>query len=363
MRVKRPDDAPASVSTKTKRRARLAPLHEAVLERQRQETASRSRKHKSRNRTQAASQRSPDIRETVDRYIQSLIKVYEMTDPAKGETSEKDKLELARQAISIWWYLYGELLLWAQSHITGYEFGKSNPDVMEYLSKRLGHEINADSHALEYIGLGWSLNQVNDDDPVMDDVNAAIDKFKVSLGESEIRKIIRELLTSLSGNSSFWRFELQSALFALNIGQVDDLLKPDPIRRQGDALELFYCKLMALPHVHFQMGKGLKKYRALQLVADELGQSTETLRSWEKFILHDDDSAVELECASMVGELESEFDKRSSDELIKLYGARYYRHRADVEWARHTLRLIRSTPLKDIRDGLRRARSARQPGT
>ncbi len=322
------------------------------------------RKQKPRNRNiRAASQRWPDIRAHIDRYIQSLIKLYEETDPVKGEASEEDKLERARQAISIWWYLYGELLLWAQSQMAGYEFGRSNPNFMENLSKALGHEITVDSHALEYIGLGWSWNRVNYDDPMMEKVEAVMEKFKASMDERAIRSLIRELLTSRSANSSFWRFELQSALFALNIGHVDEIFKPEPIRRQGDPLQLFFCKLMALRHVYFHIGKGLKKYRALQMVADELGQSAETLRSWEKLISSDDDLMMELEWSSLAGELESDLDKHSVPELIKLYGAQYYRHTADIEYAVQALKLIRSTPLKEIRDDLRSGRKAKQSGT
>jgi hypothetical protein len=319
---------------------------------------------KARNRNvQAASQRWPEIREHIDQYIQSLIELYEETDPARGDASEEDKLERARQAISIWWYLYGELLLWAQSQIAGYEFGRSNPDFMENLSKILGYEITADSHVLEYIGLGWSLNRVNSADPMMEKVEAKLEEFKAQMDVRAIRSLIRELLDSRSANSSFWRFELRSALFALNIGHVDEILKPEPIRRQGDPLQLFYCKLMALRHVYFHIGKGLKKIRALQLVADELGQSTETLRSWEKFMSHDEDLIVELDWSRLAGELESDLDKHSVQELIKLYGARYNRHTADVEWAATALKLIRSTPLKQIRDDLRRGRIAKRSGS
>jgi hypothetical protein len=142
-----------------------------------------------------------------------------MTDPGRGPASEEDKLENARRAIDIWWYLFGELLLWAQSHIAGYEFGRSNPDFMEKLSKMFGHEITVDSHILEYIGLGFSLNRVNYDDPMMQQVEGAIEKSDADMDEAATRNLIRELLMSRSANSSFWRSELQSALYALNLAK------------------------------------------------------------------------------------------------------------------------------------------------
>jgi len=57
----------------------------------------------------AGSQRRPDILGYCEQYIKDLAHLYEKTDPALGEPSEQGKLEAARQAISIWWYLWGEL--------------------------------------------------------------------------------------------------------------------------------------------------------------------------------------------------------------------------------------------------------------
>jgi hypothetical protein len=117
------------------------------------------------------------------------------------------------------------------------------------------------------------------------------------LDSGAMRFPIRELLSSTSANSSFLRLKLQSALYALNLGQLQSLTRPAPTRRHGSALRVLIWKVMALRRVYFQIGKGPKKYRALQLVADEIGQSAETLRSWEKFISGDDDLAVALTTA------------------------------------------------------------------
>ena len=287
-----------------------------------------------------------------------------MTDPAKGAASEDDKLEYARQAISIWWYLFGELMLWAQSHLAGYEIGRSNPRLMHKLAKTFGREIDVDSHILEYIGLGFSWNRVNYDDPTMEKVEEAMEKNKVEMDDSAIRYLIRELLVSRSANSSFWRFPLKDSLFALNLGHVEDIVRPEPIRRQGNPVQLLNCKMMALRHVHYHIGRGLKKYRALQLVGDELGQSPETLRSWEKSIAGDDDFMMDLVGAKLAGELETEIDNNSLKDLIEKHGAQYHRHSSDIEYAKYILESIRSSPLKRIRDGLRynRSRKAKKSG-
>jgi hypothetical protein len=322
------------------------------------------RRQKSRNRNaRPASQRRPDIRAYVDHYIQSLIDLYEGTDPAKGEASEEDKLERARQAISIWWHLFGELLLWAQSHLAGYEIGRANSQSMEKLAKILGHEISVDSHVLEYIGFLFSANRVNYDDPMADKVERWREKHDVELDTASLRYLIRELLMSRSATSSFWRLELQAGLYALNLGHVEEIFEPESTRRQGNPIQLLRWKVRALQHVYFHLGKGLRKYRALHLVADGLGQSVETLRSWEKFISGDDDLRIEVRSAKLAGELESELDKHSISELIKSYGAEYHRHTADLEYAKQILGFIRSTPLKEIRDGLRSGRMVKQSGS
>jgi hypothetical protein len=48
------------------------------------------------------------------------------------------------------------------------KFSRPNPEFKEKLSKMLGYELTPDSHALEYIGLGYSWNRVNYDDPMME---------------------------------------------------------------------------------------------------------------------------------------------------------------------------------------------------
>ncbi len=216
----------------------------------------------------AGSQRRPDILRYCEQYIESLVRLYEMTDPARGEISEEGKLEAARQAISIWWYLWGELLLWAQSHLAGYEMLKSHPELRERIEKRLGTSLTVDSHAVEYVGVYFSWNHVDDSDPMLTAIHEIMEEeFGLTMSDPPLRPIIRELLVSRSANSSFWRFPLRHALFALHFGEVDDLVRPSEIRRQGSPVALYHWKLMALSHVHFLMGKGLKKYKALDNVA------------------------------------------------------------------------------------------------
>lgn len=298
------------------------------------------------------SQRRPDIRSHIQPFVTRLVEVYEKTDPCLGSESEKDKLEKARWAISQWWSLFGELLLWAQSQLAGYEYARSNPKFMEELSKTFGEEITTDFHVLEYIGLLFSWNCVNHNDAIMKHVEDAVKEYGVpEMDFVAARGLIQELLTGLSVNSSFWRFPLRHALYASNLGYLDALLRPAAGRRQGNPVELLRWKVITLQHVYFHIGTGLKKYRALQLVADGLGQSTETLRSWEKSLLSDDKLMRQLEWARLAGALESD-DKHTISESDPI----------NIEYAKDILRRVRRTPLSKIRDGLRNSRNAKKSG-
>jgi hypothetical protein len=289
-----------------------------------------------------------------------LAELYQTTDPALGAKSEENKLEAARQAISIWWYLWAELMLWAQSHLTGYEMLKAHPDLRERLEKALGSEITVDSHVVEYVGVYFSWNHVDDGDPMLSAIHEIMgDEFEITMTDPPLRPLIRELLVSRSANSSFWRFPLQHALFSLEFGEVDDLVKPSEIRRQGSPVALYRWKLLALSHVYFLIGKGLKKFKALEKVAKGLGQSIETLRSWEKAYGFDDDFMMALTTARLAGELEEELDKRPVKEIIEEYGAEYFRHSSDVEYAKLRLHELRATSLDAVRNGLRSARAAK----
>jgi hypothetical protein len=308
----------------------------------------------------AESQRHRDIRRLCKQRIDDLIHLYETTNPANGTSAEKNKLERARQAISIWWYLWADLMLWAQSHLAGYEMLKEHPELRERIEQQLGQELTVDSHAIEYVGVYFSWNHVNDLDPLLNKIHEIMgEEFEITMTDPPLRPIIRELLVSRSANSSFWRFPLQSALFALNLGQVNELVRPSEVRRQGNPVELYRWKLFALAHVQFLIGKGFKKYKALENVSIGIAQSVETLRSWEKAYSFDDDAMMRLQSARMAGSMETELDTRSLKELSDEYETEYHRHTSELEYAVMTLRELRETPLDKVREGLRIARTGK----
>ena len=88
------------------------------------------------------------------------------------------------------------------------------------------------------------------------------------LEDETLRLIIRELLVSRSTESSFWQFPLQQSLYALDLGESQSILRPAAVKKQGSPTNLLIWKARALCQVHFKIGQGIKKYVAMQDVAN-----------------------------------------------------------------------------------------------
>lgn len=79
------------------------------------------------------------------------------------------------------------------------------------------------------------------------------------------------------------RDALESAMEALDQGEVHDLVKPERTHRHGDGWTWDQMRVRALEHVAFLCGQGLKKLEAQKRVSLAMGMgSIDTLRSWEK---------------------------------------------------------------------------------
>lgn len=315
--------------------------------------------------TTMASQREQNVRKEMKVWLDALVRIYKDTDPALGEVSEEGKLEQARQAIELWWYLFRYLMLWAQSQIVGYEWARKNPEDLAKIAKALQiKQVHEDSHLLEYIGLVHVYNIVNENDPTYKKVVKTIEKLKWELDDTTLRSIIRELLVSRSTESSFWRFPLQTALYALNLGEVQPLVRPTRTKKQGSAVSLVRWKTLALSHVYFQIGKGVKKYVALDAVAYSLGQSTETLRSWEKSLLADINQADGLYSSRAAGFYHSELEEvekgkiigRKRRDLEQEIGGQRFRNMSLLYRARSQFEQLKRYPLEKVRAGLLESR-------
>jgi hypothetical protein len=90
------------------------------------------------------------------------------------------------------------------------------------------------------------------------------------LSAEVLRRVMVRLLLSTDANSSFWRFRLQTAMRAANAGERDALFEPAKTRRRGQPFQLDELRAIAVCHVYYLLGKGLKKHVALERIANAL---------------------------------------------------------------------------------------------
>lgn len=259
--------------------------------------------------------RDPEIREKVSILVEELLELYVTTSPTDSYLSEDDKLENARSAIDIWWHLFDILVFWAQSHLAAYCIGQEDEKLVK-LAMQLDSNIAADSHILELLGNNLLAEKPEKSlslDRLATDIftqSPSVDFGDVPtiLNKQAMRSLLVELMASQSPNSNFWRFEMQRAFKALNQGQIEELFKPTVVNRHGQPFSLNQWKLEAVMQVSYRVGLGIKKFRALEDVANGIGQSPETLRSWEKELGKTEDYSVELICAELAGYYKTDFD-------------------------------------------------------
>ena len=310
--------------------------------------------------------RSKTIREDVNLYMDVLLDLYEESDPDLGRESSHNKIVMARHAIEVWWRLHGKLMAWAQNHMVGYSIFMENGEFNDWFHEKIGRPINEDSHELEYIGWQYcwlnmpetkneTWKEVRDLLEFMSD-NELPQPVSEAFSNNAFRLFIFESLMSRSPDNSFWRMELQHAMRALNYGETRPLVQPDPKKTQGRAYSLRMAKARAVSQVYFRLGKGIKKYRALEKVGEGIGQSPETIRAWEKDLLTDPDLQFEFWCSELAGaycdELEAEHWTKipAHEEMGQMRGVYM------IENAAFLVRRLKKNDLTAIREDIRTAR-------
>ena len=84
----------------------------------------------------AGSQRRPGILQHREQWGDDLVKLYSTTDLLMGRHPSKASWRpLGRQSLS--GGMCGEILLWAQSHLAGYEMLKAQPELRKHLEELL----------------------------------------------------------------------------------------------------------------------------------------------------------------------------------------------------------------------------------
>lgn len=249
-----------------------------------------------------------EIREKAYIIVEELIQLYKMTNPELGKKSEPDKMENARISISLFWELFDLLGYWAQCQLIAYK--RSEID-REFTSSMIEENegLTCDSHVLEEVGDAFLQAIANEfSEPDFNYFDSEANHMSFQGRHSQLlRLFLFEMLASQSPESHPWRFAFQKALRAMNRGQTEELLKPMPIRKTGTPFALGEWKLEALLQIFYRVGQGMKKYRALDLVSEAIGQSTDTIRDWEKDAKLDEDYSIELRCAELAGRYSEKF--------------------------------------------------------
>ena len=307
--------------------------------------------------------RSKTIREDIQPYIDNLVAIYEETNPELGEVSEETKLENISLATDMWWKLFGDLMGWAQSHLVGYSILQENPEYMAILEKVLGESIHNSSHILEHYGWTYTWNRPCGPSQSQDAMDMLLDElredetFPEGLNDAAMRTMLTEILMSKSGTSSFWRMPFQNSFQALNHGELDRLATPVDERKQGQPYKLRTWKIRAVSQVNFMIGKGYKKYKALEKIGNEIGQSPETLRSWEKQIVATDpDGEIQLFASKVAGELYLELKSKKWRKELDLYIHGSFRGVSLIEHAHFHLHELEKEDFAKIKNGLRSSR-------
>ena len=247
-------------------------------------------------------------------------------------------------------------MMWAQAQITGYHILRESPDWISRLEKLRGTEIYPDSHEVELLGLLYPLNPPSDAQDLVFELGEKLEHIGGGLTDESLRRIIDEMLLSVDANSSYWRFPLGRALRAANYGELDEFFKPAKKKARGQPYTLAYNRALAVSHVYYLQGKGLKKYVALTNVAEAIAVSPETIRDWEKSLKEDDYFRLEWEAAALAGEIEDVKDTISRQELRERYTEWQFASRNNVDMALTFLDWSKGQwSLKSIKEALREA--------
>jgi hypothetical protein len=201
--------------------------------------------------------------------LERLDELERQTDPIAGSESAKQKDDAAYEALTIAGELVQSVAGWALDHQAGLalnhlQFVPFHPanvrDHPEYLKKR----SNVDDHRHEREGGELRLVGPDNLDPMV------------------ARKWLVNLLRANPGGFSPLLTETTTAaLDALDSNDVHPMLRPTPNDRKVNLKEL-KIQLNALAFVEYRVMHGTLKSRALEDVANLLGVSAFTIRSWEQ---------------------------------------------------------------------------------
>lgn len=175
--------------------------------------------------------------------IDDLVRLHHDTDPKHGKKSEKGKQEKAYQALNKVGMLSGILTEWAENQIFG---------LYNLVAESENGWIDQDACNQHTNETMWYNPDLPDD-----------------MFEGDQKLICERLAIGAILHNTFsrygrmgWRLSFEQSLYALNEGQVEWLMTPVNIRKQGNAYDLQELRWIAVKHLYKLIGQSKDKYVA-----------------------------------------------------------------------------------------------------
>ena len=216
--------------------------------------------------------------------IDELVALYAKTDPKYGEKSQENKQEYAYQALNKVGELAGILTEWAENQLFGI-YARVAESKDGWIDQK-----TCDQHTNETM---WYDPELPED-----------------IFEGETKLICERLAIGSILHNTFsrygrmgWRLSLEHSLYALNEGQVEWLMTPVNIRKQGDAFDLQELRWIVVKHLYKLIGQGVKKMAAEAYLADVCNVKVDAIQKWEKEAVKERDKERNLLEAIKLGSL------------------------------------------------------------
>ncbi len=233
--------------------------------------------------------------------VDELVKLHRDSDPKHGKKSEKGKQEKAYQALNKVGELSGILTEWSENQIFG---------LYQKIAESKDGWIDAKTCNMHTNETMWYDPDLSED-----------------IFEGDQKLICERLAIGAILHNSFgkygrmaWRLGLEKSLYALNEGQVEWLVEPTNIRKQGDAYDLQELRWITVQHLYKLMGQGKEKYVAECDLSDACGVSIDAIQKWEKECVKErdkDKSTLEsIKLGSLVVRTEMQEEPKNDEDFI-----------------------------------------------
>lgn len=265
--------------------------------------------------------RDKDIRKEIEPLINDLVECYYASSPKALKGDGPDKTEMAQDALEVWWLLFDKILGWAQNHILGEEVLLAETAAVKHFEKHFIALEGDNIHMSEAIGALFASDDSSRDWDLLERITKWSESENretspdLHLPSISVRRAGKRLLQGKSINSLHWRGPIVASLGALELGYVDELLRPAKLKPRGNPMVVESLKKEAVCYVSFLAGGGKPKGESVTYVSEEICFNNETLRTWEKRFRKNPKIANEIQCAYHAGEIGDLFKRCYPEQL------------------------------------------------